>query len=205
MTLPTSYSWFPIGQRLCIPYEAARGRRVNAMGLFFSHGPQAGRFVFETVAAVPKSHAKKPRKTKAQIAAEHGMSEAEIGTLDAERLLAFLWKAAGRPVLTPENWKRERPLVIVLDNYSVHKSQLLKEAVLALEAADVYLWYLPAYTPELSEIEPVWNDVKYRQMTRRSYSLLGDLKRAADDALQQKADHLRDAYANSEPLLQQAA
>jgi hypothetical protein len=205
MTLPTAYSWFPVGERLLVPYEASEGRRVNGIGLFFAHGPDAGRFLFETYAVVPKSRAKKPRKTLAEVAAQHGLSETEIATLDAGRVLAFIWKAAGRPAVFETGWKRLRPLVIALDNYSVHKSQVIQEALPLLEAADIYVLYLPAYSPELSEIEPVWNDVKYRKMTKRSYSLLGDLKQAVDDALQCKADELFAAYAKTEPFIQQAA
>jgi len=205
MTLPTCYSWFPVGQRLYVPYEASQGQRVNAIGVFFSHGPQAGRFLFETSATVPKSRAKKPRKSLGEIATQHGLTEPDMGTVDAERVLAFIWKAAGRPAVCGDGWKRERPLVIALDNYSVHKSQTIQHALPMLEAADVHLLYLPSYSPELSEIEPVWNDVKHHQMTKRSYTLLGDLKRATDAALQCKADQLLVAYAKTQPLLQQAA
>src|SRR5262245_57342089 len=35
-TLPTSYSWYPVGERLKVPYEAPQGRRVNALGLYVS-------------------------------------------------------------------------------------------------------------------------------------------------------------------------
>ena len=127
--MPTCYSWFPVGQRLSVPYEASQERRVNALGLFFSDGPEAGRFLSETYAAVPKSRAKKPRRTLSEIAAQHGLSEEEIGTLDAARLLSFIWKAAGRPAVAADGWRRERPLVIALDNYSVHKSQVIEEAL----------------------------------------------------------------------------
>ena len=74
MTLPTCYSWFPIGKVLRIPYEAPQGRRVNAIGAYFSHGRLAGKFVFETYASLPKSRAKKQRKTPEQIAAAHGLT-----------------------------------------------------------------------------------------------------------------------------------
>lgn len=63
MTLPTCYSWFPIGKVLRIPYEAPQGRRVNAIGAYFSHGAMACRFLFETYAALPKSRDKKQRKS----------------------------------------------------------------------------------------------------------------------------------------------
>ena len=144
MTLPPWYRWFPIGERLCIPYQAPQGRRVNALGAYFSHGPLSGHFVFHTWAALPKNKSQKPRKTPTEIAAAHGLSETEVGAIDAPRLLAFLWETAGRPGVYADGWKRVRPLVIVLDNYSVHKSQIIQEALAALEAADVFLLYLPS-------------------------------------------------------------
>jgi len=204
--LPTQYSWFPVGQRLTVPYEAPQGRRVNAIGAFFSHGPQAGRFLFETYAALPKSRAKKkPRKSLSEIAAQHGLAAAQVGALDAGRLLAFVWKVAGRPAIFADGWKRKRPLVIVLDNYSVHRSQQVQDALPELKAADVYLLYLPSYCPELSRIEPIWNAVKHHEMRRRSYAVLGELKCAVDEALQRKVDDLLAAHSKSEPLLQRAA
>ena len=82
------------------------------------------------------------------------------------------------------------PLVIVLDNYSVHKSQAVKAAVPVLEAANVFLFYLPAYSPELSEIEPIWRSVKGHGMPYRSQTVLGQMKQAVDEALAAKAQHL---------------
>ena len=203
-TLPTCYSWFPVGERLRVPYEAPQERRVNVLGAFFSHGPQAGGFLFETYAAVPKSRAKKPRRSLVQIAAQHGLMVAEVGVLDAMLdalgLLAFVWKVAGRPALFAHGWRRGRPLVMVLDNYSVHKSQQVQDALPELKAADVYLLYLCSYCPELSRIEPIWNAVKHHGMTRRSHALLGDLKRAVDETLQRKADDLLAAHSKPAPF-----
>lgn len=190
MTLPVSYSWYPVKERLKVPYEPSSGRRVNVMGAVFSHGPMAGRFVFESRAKLPQSKAKKPRKTLEERAAAHGVTEAEVGVLDSALFLSFVWKLAGRPEGAPADWKRERPLVIVLDNYSVHTSQDVKDALPRLNAANVELFHLPSYSPELSEIEPIWGDVKYHEMTRRSFEQLGELKREVDHALLSKAKKL---------------
>jgi transposase len=190
MTLPTCYSWFALGEVLRIPYEAPQGRRVNAIGAYFSHGPMAGRFLFETYASLPKSKAKKQRKTPEQIAAGHGLTAAEIGPIGSERFLAFVWQVAGRPEGSCENWKRERPLYLVLDNYSVHTGQVVAECVPALEGANVFLFYLPSYSPELSDIEPIWNAVKHHEIPVRSHQKVKDLKNAVDAALTQKAEKL---------------
>ncbi len=197
MTLPTSYSWVPKGARLGVPYEAPQGRRVNAIGAHFTHGPEAGRFEYRTWASLPKSRAQQPRKSPDERVAAHGLVVDEVGPVDAERFLAFVWQTAGRADDAPATWKRTRPLMIVLDNYSVHTSQTVANASPQLEAADVYLIHLPAYCPELSAIEPDWNDVKQHHMPTRSFEQVADLKRAVDGALAHKAHHLRQAYAES--------
>ncbi len=194
-TLPGSYSWYPVGERLRIPYEAPQGRRLNAIGGLFSHGPQAGRLEYELYAKVPKDRNRKNTTKKAlaspeELARKHALQPSDIGTIDGECFVRFLWRLAGRPQQAPGGWVRERPLIVVLDNYSVHTSELLRQAKPALEAADVYLFHLPAYSPELSEIEPVWQDTKHHRLVRRSYELLGELKLALLAALQDKAVQL---------------
>jgi hypothetical protein len=195
MTLPACFSWFPRGKdkRLYIPYEAPQGRRVNVIGAYFSHGPLAGRFCFESFAMLPK-HAREPkRKTPEEVAQAYGLSVQETGSIDAERFISFKWQAAGRPNICSSDWKRERPLMIVLDNYQVHRSQAVKDIRAEWERADIYLVYLPPYSPELSDIEPVWHDVKHNQMSTRSYQHVRELKYAVDSSLAYKADRLLDA------------
>lgn len=171
-------------------YEAPQGRRVNALGAHFTHGPEAGEFQFATYASLPKNQARHPRPLAEQ-AAKHGLTEEEVGKIDSEIYLGFLWTVAGRPPDAPGDWRRERPLWYVVDNYSVHKSERVQEEEPRLAAAGIYLFYLPAYSPELSRMEPVWQDVKYHGLPVRSYNALAPLKRAVDTALARKAIELR--------------
>lgn len=205
MTLPPSYGWYPVGERLCVPYEAPQGRRVNAIGAYFSHGYEAGRFLFETYASLPKSKAKTRKKTVAEQAHAHGLAVDEVGPIDAARLLAFVWKVADRPAVHRDGWKRSRPLYIVLDNYSVHKSQDVKDAVPELEEAGIHLFFLPSYSPEMSRIEPIWNDVKHHRMPTRSFEEVKDLKAAVDQTLARKAEDLMSIRQESRNLLPLAA
>jgi hypothetical protein len=190
LTLPTSYSWFLEGERLTVPYQAPQGRRVNVIGAHFTHGPEAGRLEYQSWAVLPKSRAKDPRTTLAARAAAHGLTVDEVGPIDAERVVAFLWRLAGRPAGAPADWQRGRPLMIALDNYAVHKSETVQAAQVQLAAAEVHLVYLARYCPEQSEIEPVWNDVKQHQLPIRSFERVADLKQAVDDALDRKAAQL---------------
>ncbi len=194
MTLPPCRSWFPVGKRLRVPFEAAQGRRVNVIGAHFTHGPAAGRFVYQSWARLPKSRATRQRKTPEQVAAAQGLRGDEVGPITSERFLAFVWRVAGRGIESPEGWKRERPLMVVLDNYAVHKSRVVEEAWAQLEAASVQLVYLPAYSPELSRIEPDWNDIKQHYLPVRSFAEVAMLKQAVDVALARKAHQLQQVH-----------
>lgn len=204
MTLPTNYSWYPQGERLRIPYEAPQGRRVNAIGAYISHGVQAGQFSFTTYVALPKRRAKQPRPLAEQAAA-YGLREEEVGPIDSERFLQFVWRFAGRPAVYAADWRRERPLALWLDNYSVHKSDPVKAALPALERAGITLHYLPSYSPELSKIEPIWRDVKHHDMRQRSQTEVRALKQATDEALAKKAADLLAAHAKTTVSLRRAA
>ena len=204
MTLPTNYSWSLTGKPVSVAYEAPQGRRVNALGGYFSHGPLSGKLVTQLYVSLPKSTAKKPRKSPVQSALDHGLAVEEadrVGPITSERFVDFLWELSGRPQRARGDWHRKRPLVVVLDNYSVHSSQLVHEAIEALNAANVFLFYLPSYSPELSDIEPIWNGVKHYEMIRRSYETAGDLLHAVDTSLMQKAAQLQASKDKSGVLL----
>lgn len=191
MTLATSSSWFLKGQRLEVPYQAPQGRRVNAIGAHFTHGVEAGRLETQSWAVLPKSRAKQPRVSMAARAAAEGLKEEEVGPSDAERVVAFVWRIAGRPADAPAEWKRERALYVVWDNYAVHKSATVRAAQETWAAAGIHVVALAAYCPEQSGIEPVWNDVKQHQMPIRSFERVVELKHAVDHALACKAAQLR--------------
>jgi hypothetical protein len=203
MTLPSAYTWSPIGKTSVVPFQANCGRRLNLIGGYFSHGPMAGHFEYELYLGLPKSRAKKtPGQT---VTLPGGVSQDEVGPIDGDRLVAFLWRLAGRPTVYSSGWKRVRPLYIWLDNSSVHTCQAVKDALPALKAADVHLMYLPAYSPELSKIEPIWNDVKYHEMTKRSFADLLKLRAEARAALGRKASKLMAARSQITESLRAAA
>jgi len=205
LTMPTTYSWSPRGQRLRVPYQAPQGRRVNVIGAYFTHGPEAGHLAYRSWAGLPKSRARRPRTTPEERAAAHGLTVDAVGPIDAERLVAFLWQVAGRPVDAPPSWRRAPPLVVALDNYSVHTSQTLLAAQPQLAAANVELVYLARYCPEQSGIESIWNDVKQHQIPIRSFAQVADLKHAVDAALARKAHLLQHAHEQSTNLQRLAA
>lgn len=106
------------------------------------------------------------------------------------------------PAGSPADWRREQPLVLVLDSYSVHKSQAVAAARADWAATGTTLIYPPAYCPDRSAIEPAWNDLKQHRLPTRSDRTVAELRSAVDAALTAKATQLRAVAANPTNLLQ---
>jgi putative transposase len=92
-------------------------------------------------------------------------------TLTSDDLLAYL-----RERLPPATV----PRVVVLDNAGIHTSKVVKAARPALAKLGIYLYYLPAYSPELNRIEPVFKQVKHHDMPTRSFTSRSDLRSAVE-------------------------
>ena len=92
-------------------------------------------------------------------------------TLTSDDLVAYL---RGRPAVG-------RPRVVVLDNAPIHTSKVVKAARPELAKSGVYLYYLPAYSPELNRIEAVFKQVKHHEMPTRSSTTRADLRKAVED------------------------
>jgi transposase len=90
----------------------------------------------------------------------------------AEDLLHFLLERPPCPV----------PLVIVLDNASLHRSRAVQDALPRLWAKRIYFYFLPAYSPELNLIEAVFHGIKHYALPERTYTPLAALEAAVDGA-----------------------
>ena len=76
-----------------------------------------------------------------------------------EDLVAFL-----RHTLPPD---RGVPRVAVLDNASIHRGVKVREARPGLRKQNLHLWYVPAYSPELNDIEHTFRQAKHEAMPQR--------------------------------------
>jgi hypothetical protein len=157
-TLPTGYTWARTGVRALVRDEPPQGRRLNVLGALAPLGAEPW-LVWESTP----------------------------GKLDAAVLLDFLrHEVAGLATVVgevPPGYRRVRPLVVVLDNYSVHRSAAVKEAEADLARVGVRLFFLPPYSSELNRIEPLWRQVKYHDLPVRSYQTLEALQMAVETAL----------------------
>jgi transposase len=96
-------------------------------------------------------------------------------TLTSDDLLAYL-----RDRLPPA----DVPRVVVLDNAGIHTSKAVKAARPGLARSGIYLYYLPAYSPELNRIEPVFRQVKHHDIPIRSHTSKADLRKAVEDGFE---------------------
>ena len=160
--MPTGYTWARRKTRALVRDEPPQRRRLNVLGALAVGGPTPGLVWTEPA-----------------------------GKLDSAAFLAFVWRdGAGLPAPPgelPLGYRRARPCAIVLDNYSVHRSQEVQVARPGLGRVGVEFFYLPPYSPELNRIEPLWRHVKHAELPVRSYRTLDDLRVAVADALNQHA------------------
>jgi transposase len=76
-----------------------------------------------------------------------------------------------------------KPLVVILDNASVHKSKETKPLLNLLQRKGLTLYFLPPYSPELNRIEKLWHKMKYEWMafkTRDTQMLETDVRDILD-------------------------
>lgn len=77
--------------------------------------------------------------------------------------------------------KVSKPVVIVLDNASIHRAAAIQPALKLLQKQGVTLKFLPPYSPELNRIEVMWRLMKHRWLA---------LKRRSKEELEQAVDHV---------------
>lgn len=79
--------------------------------------------------------------------------------------------------------------VVVLDNAGIHTSRVVRAARPGLARLGIYLYDLPAYSPELNRIEPVFEQVKHHDIPTRSFTSRAELRVAIEagfDAYRQR-------------------
>ncbi len=146
-TLPTGSTWARTGTRALVWDEPPQGRRLNVVGALAVAGAAPG-----LVWASPS------------------------GKLDSAAFLDFVWRnVAALPAQLPLGYRRARPCVIVLDNYSVHRSAAGKAAQVDLERVGVGFYYLPQ-----SRVQPHRSVVAPRQVRRPAGTQPPDVRGVAD-------------------------
>jgi transposase len=71
--------------------------------------------------------------------------------------------------------RRLRPLVLVADNASFHRSKKVRDFVCA-HRRQIRMFFLPKHAPALNPDEQVWNEIKHRKLGREPVRSKNDLK-----------------------------
>lgn len=76
------------------------------------------------------------------------------------------------------------PRVVVLDNAGMPTSKAFKANRKELARQRIYLYYLPAYSPELNRIEPVFKQIEHHEIPRRSHKSKAELRAAVESGFE---------------------
>jgi hypothetical protein len=71
----------------------------------------------------------------------------------------------------------EKPTVLVLDNAPTHRSKLFFEQIEKWQKKDLYVFFLPKYSPHLNIAETYWRKAKYEWLKPSDYFSFAKYKR----------------------------
>jgi transposase len=104
---------------------------------------------------------------------------------------AKTWKGGDVPGFLRSLPASQVPRVVVLDNAGLPTGGAVKAARRQLAKEGIFLYFLPPYSPELNEVEPLLRQVKYQEMPERSYSSKGDLRVGVEEGFTRCREKLR--------------
>jgi hypothetical protein len=77
----------------------------------------------------------------------------------------------------------KKKTVIVMDNAPIHRSKLFKSKLKEWQEQDLYIYFLPPYSPELNKIEILWRFIKYKWLPFDAFLNFNNLKDRLNDVL----------------------
>jgi len=81
------------------------------------------------------------------------------------------------------NKKRSKKTVILIDNASIHTSNLFKDNIKKWKENNLIIYNIPPYSPELNKIEILWRKIKYEWMDFSAYQSFSNLKNSLNNIL----------------------
>lgn len=73
--------------------------------------------------------------------------------------------------------------VVVIDNAPIHRSKKFMAKIKKWKEQDLWVYYLPPYSPELNRIEILWRFIKYRWLPFDAFLNFQNLKERLNDTL----------------------
>ncbi len=96
------------------------------------------------------------------------------GSINAEAVIAFVDDFAKRI---------QQRSVIILDNSPVHRSEAFENNIPRWQEEDLYIFFLPKYSPHLNLIETLWRKIKYEWLKPHHYRDRETFLKALNDIL----------------------
>jgi transposase len=86
-----------------------------------------------------------------------------------------------------DQWVRTitKPTVLVLDNAPVHQAKVFQAKIEQWQEQNLFIFFLPAYSPHLNRIEILWRKIKYEWLKPQSYCSIESLQEALNYVLMQ--------------------
>ena len=81
--------------------------------------------------------------------------------------------------------------VVVLDNATIHHSDEFKEKINEWQQNDLYIFFLPTYSPHLNLIETLWRMIKYRWLKAKDYLDFDTLTNAVENIINDIGKNLK--------------
>lgn len=81
--------------------------------------------------------------------------------------------------------------VVVLDNAPIHHSEKFQEQIPIWQEQDLFIFFLPPYSPHLNLIERLWLKAKYEWLKPHHYKSFETLTKAVEEILNQVGDKLK--------------
>lgn len=75
----------------------------------------------------------------------------------------------------------DKPTVLVMDNAPWHKAEKMIKRRKVWEEKELFIFYLPTYSPHLNLIETLWRKIKYEWLQPKDFLSKDTLKNAVFD------------------------
>lgn len=91
----------------------------------------------------------------------------------------------------------DNPTVIVLDNAPIHRCKVLYERIEQWQEQDLFIFFLPKYSPHLNYIEILWRKIKYEWLKPEHFRSWGRLTKAVKRILADFGAEYKICFQNS--------
>ena len=96
-------------------------------------------------------------------------------TFNSDKLICFMDHFVAQTI---------KKTIVILDNSPIHRSKKFKAKIQQWREQDVYIFFLPPYSPELNLIEILWRRIKYQWLSFDAYLCFQNLKERLLNVLQ---------------------